>query len=148
MQSFFKQEKVFTKMINLFRNPALIRMGRPQRIEYLRRESGEPQNGILSFTIVPLPYDSVIRVSGTLPDKLTAFKSNAMPVKVTFVTTEISEHAVIVKVGEDLRQDMFVLGVLRLVDWIWKKEKLDLKLTPYRCMALTLTDGKGNVVVM
>jgi phosphatidylinositol 3-kinase len=141
VQTLFRQEQVFLKFCTLFKDPRLARISRPQRIELLREITGDPANGVLSFVTLPLPYDASIHVTGTLPDKLTVFKSTAMPVRISFVTTSISEHGIIFKAGEDLRQDIFVLGVLRLFDTIWRGDGLDLRLTPYRCMALSLSDG-------
>ncbi|PFH36966.1 hypothetical protein BESB_034240 [Besnoitia besnoiti] len=45
------------------------------------------------------------------------------------------------KVGDDLRQDMLVLGMLRIVDGLLKQYGLDLKFTPYRVVALSTEDG-------
>jgi phosphatidylinositol 3-kinase len=141
MQSLFKQEHLFKKMSLLFRDTRLVRLNRHQRMSLLKEVTSDPKNGILSFTTLSLPYDVNIKVTGTLPDKLLIFKSTAMPVKVTFVTTDINEHSVIVKAGEDMRQDALILGVLRLMDVIWKRNCLELKVTPYRCIALSLTEG-------
>jgi phosphatidylinositol 3-kinase len=41
-------------------------------------------------------------------------------------------------VGDDLRQDQLVLQMFLLMDRLLKRENLDLKLTPYRCTALSL----------
>lgn len=141
MQSFFKQEQLFKKMSTVLKDPRLNKLNRAQRVAFLKEHTNDPKNGILSFTTLPLPYDSNVKVTGTLPDKIVVFKSAAMPVKVSFVTTDIEEHSIIVKAGEDLRQDVFVLGVLRLMDEIWRRDGLDLRVTPYRCVALTLSTG-------
>lgn len=142
LQDLFKQERLFSQMIEIFRLPDLARMSRAQRIEFLQKQCSDPDNGVLSFTPVSLPYDVMIKVTGTLPDKLVVFKSNAMPVKVAFICADIREHALIVKIEEDLRQDMFTLGVLRLIDKLWRLDGLDFCTTAYRCLALTLTDGR------
>lgn len=142
LQDLFKQERLFSQIIEIFRLPDLARMSRAQRIDFLRQQCSDPDNGVLSFTPVSLPYDVMIKVTGTLPDKLAVFKSNAMPVKVAFICADIREHALIVKIEEDLRQDMFTLGVLRLMDKLWRLDGLDFRITAYRCLALTLTDGR------
>uniref|UniRef100_A0A0G4G3Q0 phosphatidylinositol 3-kinase n=1 Tax=Chromera velia CCMP2878 TaxID=1169474 RepID=A0A0G4G3Q0_9ALVE len=45
------------------------------------------------------------------------------------------------KVGDDLRQDQLVLTMFILMDNLLKKYGLDLKLTPYKVMALSPSDG-------
>ena len=39
---------------------------------------------------------------------------------------------VIMKVGDDLRQDQLVIQLITLIDKLLKRENLDLKLTPYK----------------
>ena len=41
----------------------------------------------------------------------------------------------IFKSGDDLRQDLLTLQMLGIMDKLWKKEGLDLSLTPYKCIA-------------
>lgn len=43
-------------------------------------------------------------------------------------------YIVIYKAGDDLRQDQLVLQMFLLMDRLLKRENLDLKLTPYRCV--------------
>uniref|UniRef100_A0A8C8VG57 Phosphatidylinositol 4,5-bisphosphate 3-kinase catalytic subunit beta isoform n=1 Tax=Pelusios castaneus TaxID=367368 RepID=A0A8C8VG57_9SAUR len=42
---------------------------------------------------------------------------------------------VIFKNGDDLRQDMLTLQILRLMDILWKEAGLDLRVLPYGCLA-------------
>ena len=45
-------------------------------------------------------------------------------------------NAVIFKNGDDLRQDMLTLQVIRIMDHIWRdQEGMDLRMTPYSCLA-------------
>jgi len=45
-------------------------------------------------------------------------------------------NAVIFKNGDDLRQDMLTLQVIKIIDHIWRDhEGLDLRMTPYSCLA-------------
>merc|ERR1712203_470078 len=48
---------------------------------------------------------------------------------------------VMVKEGDDLRQDQLVLQLIILMDSILKKYGLDLQLTPYQVIALSTNDG-------
>lgn len=44
-------------------------------------------------------------------------------------------HYLIFKHGDDLRQDMLTLQLLRVMDRIWKEEGMDMCLMPYGCLA-------------
>jgi len=44
-------------------------------------------------------------------------------------------NAIIFKNGDDLRQDMLTLQVIRIMDCIWTREGLDLRMMPYACLA-------------
>lgn len=141
LQMIFKQEHLFNHMCAIFRDTKVARISRHQRIFYLRDTLADPKVGLLSFTKITLPYDAEVAITGILPGKLTVYKSTAMPVRVSFITTDISEHAMIVKAGDDMRIDVFVLDILRTFNEIWHRNGFDMKLTIYRCMSLTLNDG-------
>jgi phosphatidylinositol 3-kinase len=48
---------------------------------------------------------------------------------------------VILKLGDDLRQDQLVVQLITLMDRLLKKENLDLKLTPYKVLATSSRNG-------
>jgi phosphatidylinositol 3-kinase len=78
--------------------------------------------------------------------RATLFKSALMPSKLTFLTTEDTEYVAIFKYGDDLRQDQLILQMITLMDKLLQKEKLDLKLTPYRVLATSTRHGKYFIV--
>uniref|UniRef100_A0A672LAG1 phosphatidylinositol-4,5-bisphosphate 3-kinase n=1 Tax=Sinocyclocheilus grahami TaxID=75366 RepID=A0A672LAG1_SINGR len=53
---------------------------------------------------------------------------------------------IIFKNGDDLRQDMLTLQILRLMDLLWKEAKLDLRIVPYGCLATGDHSGLIEVV--
>merc|ERR1719379_1134063 len=53
---------------------------------------------------------------------------------------------IMVKEGDDLRQDQLVLQLIILMDSILKKYGLDLQLTPYQVIALSTNDGFVDMV--
>lgn len=57
-----------------------------------------------------------------------------------------AEHAIIYKNGDDLRQDMLTLQVIRIMDSIWRSEGLDLKMMPYTCLSTGNQVGMIEVV--
>ncbi|CAB1331644.1 unnamed protein product [Coregonus sp. 'balchen'] len=58
------------------------------------------------------------------------FNSNAVPLKLALV-------------GEDLRQDMLALQMIRIMDRIWLQEGLDLRIVNFKC----ISTGKDNGMV-
>uniref|UniRef100_A0A8C6PMI8 phosphatidylinositol-4,5-bisphosphate 3-kinase n=1 Tax=Nothobranchius furzeri TaxID=105023 RepID=A0A8C6PMI8_NOTFU len=61
-----------------------------------------------------------------------------------------SEHAdmvgIIFKNGDDLRQDMLTLQMIHLMEDLWKKEGLDLRMIPYGCLSTGNKMGLIEVV--
>ena len=53
----------------------------------------------------------------------------------------------IVKAGDDLRQDMLTLQMMRIMDKLWKKNKLDLGMNAYDCVATGNETGMLEVVM-
>jgi len=56
------------------------------------------------------------------------------------------KSAIIFKNGDDLRQDMLTLQVITIMDSIWNKEGLDLRMMPYSCLATGSQVGMIEVV--
>ena len=54
---------------------------------------------------------------------------------------------VMFKSGDDLRQDQMTLQIIRYMDKIWRKEGLDLRMTPYQCVSTGDELGMLEVVV-
>ncbi len=55
-------------------------------------------------------------------------------------------NAIIFKNGDDLRQDMLTLQVISIMDHIWHMEGLDMRMTPYTCLATGHQVGMIQVV--
>jgi phosphatidylinositol-4,5-bisphosphate 3-kinase len=53
----------------------------------------------------------------------------------------------ILKHGDDLRQDMLTLQMLRIMDKLWKKEGLDLRMNSYGCISTENRVGMIEVVL-
>lgn len=55
-------------------------------------------------------------------------------------------NSIIFKNGDDLRQDMLTLQVIRIMDTIWQNEGLNLRMMPYACLATGKEVGMIEVV--
>ena len=55
--------------------------------------------------------------------------------------------AIIFKNGDDLRQDMLTLQVITIMDSIWHREGMDLRMMPYNCLATGSQVGMIEVVM-
>ncbi|XP_026329158.1 phosphatidylinositol 4,5-bisphosphate 3-kinase catalytic subunit delta isoform [Hyposmocoma kahamanoa] len=53
---------------------------------------------------------------------------------------------IILKIGDDLRQDMFTLQMLRIMDRLWKNAGYDFRLNPYNCISMEYCVGMIEVV--
>lgn len=56
------------------------------------------------------------------------------------------KHTIIFKSGDDLRQDMLTLQVIKIINYIWRTEGFDLKMMPYTCLATGKNVGMIEVI--
>ena len=53
----------------------------------------------------------------------------------------IPTAALIPQVGDDLRQDMLTLQIIRIMDKLWLQDGLDLKMVTFRCQPTGVKRG-------
>lgn len=58
----------------------------------------------------------------------------------------LATSAIIFKIGDDLRQDMLTLQIIRIVDSIWRQEGLDMCMLAYTCLSTGKNVGIIEVV--
>jgi len=104
---------------------------------------------------IPLPVDPTLMLHRVLVEKCIVLKSAMVPALITCEVSQIDESGgpakkflkkIMVKEGDDLRQDQLILQLIILMDSILKKYGLDLQLTPYQVVALSMTDGIIEIV--
>lgn len=90
---------------------------------------------------IPLPLDPDVIVVDVVPEKSKVFKSSLSPLMITFKTDNEGIYQLMYKVGDDLRQDQLVIQIIKLMDELLKNENVDLKLTPYKTLAMGPQEG-------
>ncbi|XP_002414050.3 phosphatidylinositol 4-phosphate 3-kinase C2 domain-containing subunit alpha [Ixodes scapularis] len=95
-----------------------------------------------------LPLNPAMEVCGVDVKSCSYFTSNTLPLKVVYRSTEPGAKPieVIYKVGDDLRQDMLTLQMIRIMDKFWLKEGLDLKIITFTCVATGNRKGMVEMV--
>lgn len=95
-----------------------------------------------------LPLDQRSVVSDLIVNKCKYMDSKKLPLWLVWKNAESIGKPILVifKVGDDLRQDVLTLQVIRIFDKLWKNEGLDLLLQPYGCIATGDEIGMIEVV--
>lgn len=129
------------KLVKIVTKESGNRKKKTEKFQQLLTDSDEFKINFTNFDDLPLPLDPDIFIKGIIPQKVSLFKSALMPSKLTFLTTTNEEYVAIFKHGDDLRQDQLILQMITLMDKLLRKENLDLKLTPYRVLAISTKHG-------
>ncbi|XP_069833662.1 phosphatidylinositol 4,5-bisphosphate 3-kinase catalytic subunit gamma isoform isoform X2 [Dendropsophus ebraccatus] len=121
-----------------------------QVITQLRQKLEKLQGSLLpeSFRV---PYDPGLRAGALVVEKCKVMASKKKPLWLEFKcadTTALSNETIgiIFKHGDDLRQDMLILQILRIMESIWEGESLDLCLLPYGCISTGNKIGMIEIV--
>jgi hypothetical protein len=97
-----------------------------------------------------LPLSPKMEVKGIIPEKCKVMDSAKLPLWLVFKNADESGGEdsvyVIFKAGDDLRQDLLTLQMLRIMDKLWRKRGLDLHMQPYGC--ISTGDGVGMIEVV
>ncbi|XP_054714690.1 phosphatidylinositol 4-phosphate 3-kinase C2 domain-containing subunit alpha-like [Uloborus diversus] len=96
-----------------------------------------------------LPLSPSLEVSGIDVKSCSYFTSNTLPLRLVFTTPEFpnNNHEAIFKVGDDIRQDMITIQMIRIMDKLWLKEGLDLKIVTFACVATDYRKGMVELVL-
>ena len=85
------------------------------------------------------------RFSGIVADKCKVMDSKKKPLMLVLSNADplAQPIRIIYKEGDDLRQDLMTLQMIRLIDRLWLSEGLDLRMLPYGCCATGNDTGLG-----
>jgi len=92
--------------------------------------------------------DPRMEVKGLIVEKCKFMDSKKLPLWLVFENSDEGEKPifVILKSGDDLRQDMLTLQMISIMDKLWQIEGLDLRMLPYGCIATG--EGVGMIEVV
>lgn len=140
----FYQQKFIDKLVKLVKTVSRESGNRKKKTEKLQQLLADPDAFKINFSNFepfPFPLDPEVHIKGIIAEKASLFKSALMPSKLHFITTDNTEYVAIFKHGDDLRQDQLILQMITLMDKLLRRENLDLKLTPYRVLAMSTKHG-------
>lgn len=97
---------------------------------------------------VSIPLDPRIVIKDFQISKCRYMGSKKLPLWLVFNNMDSTGDSpyVLFKAGDDLRQDMLTLQMIRIMDHLWKHENLDLRLIPYGCISTGNEVGMIEVV--
>lgn len=100
-----------------------------------------------------LPLNPKLEATTLLVSKCRYMSSKMVPLWLVFANADNDAPPiyVIFKSGDDLRQDILTLQLLKIMDGIWLHNGLDLRLNPYKCIATGVNeqgDGVGMIEVV
>eukprot|EP00823_Brevimastigomonas_motovehiculus_P006200 TRINITY_DN5029_c0_g1_i1.p1 TRINITY_DN5029_c0_g1~~TRINITY_DN5029_c0_g1_i1.p1 ORF type:complete len:1166 (+),score=333.41 TRINITY_DN5029_c0_g1_i1:89-3586(+) len=93
-----------------------------------------------------VPYNPRLEVTTLIREKCRYMSSKMVPLWLVFNNNDDAAPPVYImfKSGDDLRQDILTLQLLRVMDQIWLKEGIDLRLKPYWVISTGVNDeGEG-----
>ncbi|XP_078715059.1 phosphatidylinositol 4-phosphate 3-kinase C2 domain-containing subunit alpha-like isoform X2 [Lampetra fluviatilis] len=96
-----------------------------------------------------LPICPSLAIRGVNQKACSFFNSNAVPLKVSFLNADPSgeDIQIMFKVGDDLRQDMLTLQMIKIMDKIWLQEGLDMRMVLFKCISTGKERGMVELVL-
>lgn len=91
------------------------------------------------------PLNPSFRCKSVRADKCKVMDSKMRPLWIVYHNADINgdDINIIFKNGDDLRQDMLTLQMLRIMDRIWKSHGHDFRMNPYSCIS---TDRRLGII--
>ncbi|KAI6653487.1 Phosphatidylinositol 4,5-bisphosphate 3-kinase catalytic subunit gamma isoform-like [Oopsacas minuta] len=95
-------------------------------------------------------YDPALLVGDLNYKKIKVMDSKKKPIWLEFCNKDeynpISQIKIIMKHGDDLRQDMLTLQMLKIMNNLWLQNGMDLHMIPYGCLSTGFEEGLIEVV--
>ena len=88
-----------------------------------------------------LPIDPSYYCTSFDSERTKVFDSKMVPIKIACTSSDGTILNVMFKIGDDLRQDLLTLQVMKIMDKMWLENDLDLKISPYKILPTELKAG-------
>ncbi|KAG5883732.1 hypothetical protein JTB14_024233 [Gonioctena quinquepunctata] len=113
------------------------------------RESLSDSNTEIAVNHTRSPLNPSYRCTRIKLEKCRVMDSKMKPLWIVFENSDTygDDVYIIFKNGDDLRQDMLTLQMIKIMDKLWKREGLDLRMNPYGCISLEHRVGMIEVVL-
>jgi phosphatidylinositol kinase/protein kinase (PI-3 family) len=91
----------------------------------------------------------MVQVRGIEVEECKVMESKKKPLWLTMhnANPAASKVVLMLKVGDDLRQDILILQLLRVMDDIWRKEGLEMQMMLYNCISTGFERGLLQVII-
>lgn len=121
---------------------------RDKRTPVLQKFFGE-SHARNAISDVVSPLHPSFRCKSVRAESCKVMDSKMRPLWIVFenVDSHGADVDVIFKNGDDLRQDMLTIQMLRIMDRIWKREGYDFRMEPYSCISMDKRVGMIEVVL-
>ncbi len=146
----FRELALQSKMIKKFEKLAddLVHLKKDQRKpkQFCKMWLRQQLKTLVFPSRLQMTLDPRIHTTAVLHDECKFMSSKKLPLWLVFknVDTDAGKNFIIFKSGDDLRQDILTLQMLRIMDAFWTSEGEDLELSPYTCVATGVNkDGEG-----
>ena len=139
-----KQNEVIEQLVSIAKHIKTVPAAGGQRLQTLHTM-------LAKMKLPPtfqLPLDPRYEVKGLIIEKCRFMDSKKVPLWLVFENAEKIGNPITVmfKEGDDLRQDVLTIQMLRLMDKLWKQEGMDLGMQIYGCISTGDENGMIEIV--
>lgn len=126
----------------------IAKKGSKEKVKTMLQDFLRDQRNSGVFQNIQNPLNPSYRCSGVTPDRCKVMDSKMRPLWVVFENADMNANDVhiIFKNGDDLRQDMLTLQMLRVMDQLWKRDGMDFRMNIYNCISMEQRLGMIEVV--
>ncbi|ELT97555.1 hypothetical protein CAPTEDRAFT_183515 [Capitella teleta] len=144
MRTEFVKEEDFIKMTSAIAD----KVKAAKEKENVLQKELENMWDFLSHSSVRLPLNAACEVSGVDVKSCSYYTSFTFPLKLVMKNIDVRAEPIysMFKVGDDLRQDMLTMQLVRIMDRLWLQDNLDLKIITFGCQPTGNRKGLVEIV--